>query len=73
MVGPVVVYLAGVVTGPIIKPVARGTFKGTIKAGLRVKKLAGVAASELHGLAAEAGGSSPPVATPVTATVVAKK
>ncbi len=62
---PVLVYLAGVVTGPIIRPVARGAVKGTVKAGLGLKKLSHEAAAEVKGIAAEANAE---VATTATAT-----
>lgn len=75
MIGPVLVYVAGVVTGPLIRPVAKGTVKGTIKAGLRVKRLAGEAAAEFQGLASEASASmgSSAASPPVVEVVAAKK
>ncbi len=70
MVEALVLYAAGVITGPVLKSVVRGTVKGTIKAGMRVKQLASDAATEVKGLASEAGND---MAKPIPATVSAKK
>ena len=51
---PVVVYLAGLVTGPLIKPVVKGSLKGTVKVGMHMKKLVGEAASEVKAAPATA-------------------
>jgi hypothetical protein len=47
LVKPVVVYLAGLITGPLLIPVVKGSVKGTVKAGLHVKKLVDDAAAEV--------------------------
>ena len=65
---PVLVYLAGVVTGPVIRPVARGAVKGTVKAGLGLKRITREAASEVKGIAAEAEAESKTTQTTATVT-----
>lgn len=56
---PVVGYLAGLVTGVLVKSLARGTFKGTVKFGLRMKQLIGEAAAEMQAAQASTEVASP--------------
>ncbi len=70
---PLVVFLAGVATGPLVMPVVRGTVKGAVKLGLQVKNLVGEAASELQGIAAEASAESAPVNASPTVVTTPKK
>ncbi len=68
MIEGLVIYAAGVLTGPVIKPVFRGATKGTIKIGLHVKKLANEARSEMKGISTEANAEMRPEAVVVSAT-----
>ncbi len=72
LVRPLVVYAAGVVTGPLIKPVVRGSVKGTVKIGLHVRRLAGEAAAEVHGIAAEASADAKPAPAAAGAAIARK-
>lgn len=60
---PVVGYLAGLVTGPLVKSLARGMFKGTIKVGMRVQKVIGEAAAEMQESQASAKVAISPLAS----------
>lgn len=48
------ILLAGIVSAPFLKPVVENTVKVSVKAGMRVKKMASNASLELKVLAAEA-------------------
>ena len=59
LVKPVVGYLAGLLTGVLVKSVARGAFKGTVKFGLRMQKLVNEAAAEMQAAQASTKVASP--------------
>lgn len=61
---PAVVFITGMVSAPLIKPLVRGITKGTIRVAMEAKKLAAEAAVEVKGLAAEANAEA--AATPGT-------